>query len=169
MCGETNKMPQNQEPVRTLVKEVMISVNEVMYDEAGRVIGSVPVSAMSARVPTLGSRQLISYREHQDDRPDPTAHAVEEFMASVGLPMPSRRVASKVLSERAQANDRHGEQLKVELARTLDARNALRDAQNELTQWRDFAIALEADRLARNFSISKKARSLDPRNDKSVR
>lgn len=100
----------------------------------------------------------------RDEQPkDQMPRAIEEFLSSIGLNMPSRAFASTAITEKKDYQHRAEERIATERGRALRDKEEAEHVQRTLDAWRNFAIALIADAQARNAAVSKGTMKLDPR------
>lgn len=169
--------------------EIQLRVVIQGYDQHNNPVGPERTEQLLAMPKPASIPTMIRTRDISGDpmfkEPPPPArelYLIEDFFDSIGQRLPSRAKAillmKKVDHQRDQMNrmvTEHGERLESvredrrnEIRRHKEemqsAQITLQEATEMMERWRDFAVALDADRRARNFSVSKKCAALDPRN-----
>lgn len=160
-------------PAFTFAPELRIQVVSVGRDPLQNKVGEEQVNfslIVPCPEPRLG-RQF--YMAGCPPEPEPLRKdlwQIEDFFGNMGLELPSRTKAKsmvqtveKIRGELAKAQFEIEQQ---KLNRKLEAEKAMQmldENAAEIERWKTYAIALDADRRARNFAVSRKCAALDPR------
>lgn len=159
----------NESGTFTFTPELRIEVVSRCHDPLNNPAGTDRVDyTLAIPCPEPSSQSTIHFA-HQPPQPEPLRKdlwQIEDFFANMGLELPSRTKAKQLVKD----NEKLRADVEGYKVQMLTQRNSTNDMllrlQEELAKWRDYAVALDADRRARNFSVSKKVDALDPRKAK---